>query len=166
MSNPLQIQTARFGEIQVTEDRIIRFVKPIIGFDQLERYVLLDHADDSPFKWLQALEDPNLAFVVTNPKFFGIPYEFSIPDDVVEILGVKSAEDVVVLTIVNVPENNPALMTANLLGPLVVNQNTRVGLQLVLNDTDFGTKTRLIPDEMLHAEANSGETSESASSGV
>ena len=66
------IDTVRFGEVEVEENRVIHFVEPILGFEKSLRYVILDHAEDSPFKWLQSADEPELAFVVTNPKFFGI----------------------------------------------------------------------------------------------
>ncbi len=141
------IDTSRFGPVEVSEASIISFVSPILGFEKQRRYVLLDHSENSPFKWLQAAETPELAFVVTNPKFFNIPYEFVMPDEVVEKLGVTEAEDVVVFTIVNIPNDNPTLMTANLLAPIVVNQSNMQAMQMVLNDKHFSTRTRLLPDD-------------------
>jgi flagellar assembly factor FliW len=159
------LSTSRFGEVQVAEDRIIRFLTPIFGFEQFEQYVLLDHADQSPFRWLQAVQEPDLAFVVTNPKFFGIHYEFPLSEEVADQLGITQAEDAQVLTIVNIPQDNPGKMTANLLGPLVVNLNNKIAMQIVLNDAEYSTKVRLIPDELLaqsdaEAEASSASGKE------
>lgn len=145
----INIHTARFGEVSVDESRVIRFVEPILGFNQSRRYVILDHTEDSPFKWLQSVDEPDLAFVVTNPKLFNIEYEFEISDEAVSQLELKSAEDALVLTIVNIPEGDPAKMTANLLGPVIINQTQRNAMQIVLNDSTYSTKTRLIPDELL-----------------
>lgn len=142
----IQVNTSRFGVIEVEQANILTFVAPILGFEQIHRYILLDHAENSPFKWLQAIDNPDLAFVVTNPKFFGIPYEFALADDAIEKLGIQQAEDVLVLTIVNIPNDNPAQMTANLLAPLVINQNTLQALQLVLQDSQYQTRTRLLQD--------------------
>lgn len=145
----IQITTSRFGTVTVEEKTILEFVSPILGFEHLKRYVLLDHAENSPFKWLQAVEDANLAFVVTNPKFFGIPYEFALPEDAVEKLAIETAEDVIVFTIVNIPDDNPAMMTANLLAPLVLNQNNLQAMQVILQDPQLSTRTRLLPDSVL-----------------
>jgi flagellar assembly factor FliW len=142
----IQIETSRFGTVEVDEKNIIEFVAPILGFEQLRQYVLLDHAENSPFKWLQAVGNAELAFVVTNPKFFGIPYEFTLPEDAVEKLAVAQVDDVIVLTIVNIPNDNPVLMTANLLAPLVVNQNNLNAMQVILQDPQLSTRTRLLPE--------------------
>ncbi len=149
----VKIFSTRFGEITVEDDRIIEFVGPILGFEQYSRFVILDHSEDSPFKWLQSVDEADLAFVITNPKFFGIDYEFALPNETAEILELTNADDALVVTLVNIPPNNPGLMTANLLGPLVVNQKNRKALQAILSDSKFNTKTRLIPDELLQKQS-------------
>ena len=143
------VNTARFGEVTVDESRVLHFIEPILGFEGTRRYVILDHSEDSPFKWLQSVDDPELAFVVTSPRFFGLDYEFTLSDDVVSQLQLESAEETVVLTIVNIPQEDPSRMTTNLLGPIVINQKARKAMQVVLHDTQYSTKTRLIPDELL-----------------
>jgi flagellar assembly factor FliW len=138
----------------VDEDRLINFVEPVLGFPGSKQYVILDHAEDSPFKWLQSTEEPDLAFVVTNPKLFGMDYEFMLSDEDAAQLAIEQAEDALVLTIVNIPQTDPGKMTANLLGPIVINQAARKAMQVVLSDTQFDTRTRLIPDEILQQQAS------------
>jgi len=145
----ITINTARFGEVHVSEDRVLHFVEPILGFEGSRRFVILDHAEDSPFKWLQSVDDAELAFVVTSPRFFGLDFEFTLSDEIAGQLQLESAEDTVVLTIVNIPQEDPGKMTTNLLGPIVVSQKVRKAMQVVLHDTPYSTKTRLIPDELL-----------------
>ncbi|MBY0404228.1 MAG: flagellar assembly protein FliW [Cyanobacteria bacterium] len=148
--NTNTIQTHRFGEITVDESKIIRFVSPILGFDGQLQYVLLDHSEDSPFKWLQSLEDPSLAFVVTNPLLFGLEYRFSLAEEVQRQIGLKTAEDALILTIVNIPQDDPGRMTTNLLGPIIVNQPEMKAIQIVLNESEYSTKARLISDDVLN----------------
>lgn len=140
------IETTRFGTIEVKEDRIFNFLQPILGFEHLTKYVLVDHAPDSPFKWLQSAEDPQTAFIVTNPINFGIEYEFTISEEDTDRLGLESAEDALVLTIVYIPQGAPQLMTTNLSGPIIINIKNRKGMQLVLSDSRYSTKHRLIKD--------------------
>lgn len=138
------IPTTRFGETEVDEALFLQFEEPILGFEGVREYVILDHAENSPFKWLQAATEPSLAFVITNPKLFGIDYEFFLPENIVERLGITTVEEVLVLTIVNIPADNPLEMTANLLGPIIINENKRKAMQIVLNDTQYSTRARLI----------------------
>lgn len=139
------IDTTRFGTIEVDEALILRFVTPILGFDTAQSFVILDHAENSPFKWLQAVDAPELAFVITNPTLFGIPYEVTLPPDAIERLGITCEEDVLLVTIVNIPQGDPSGMTANLLGPILINQQTRQALQVVLGEGEFSTRTPLLP---------------------
>ncbi|MEM0950912.1 MAG: flagellar assembly protein FliW [Cyanobacteria bacterium P01_H01_bin.74] len=143
----ITLETKRFGTLEIESSTIIRFKKPILGFEDLREYVLLNHADDSPFKWLQAISRPDLAFVVTNPQFFNIDYAFDIDDDTTALLDLKTADDALVLTMVNIPADAPQKMTTNLLGPLVINKTSLHAAQVVLNDERFQTKTPLISDQ-------------------
>jgi flagellar assembly factor FliW len=150
----MNITTLRFGEVSVDEERLINFVEPVLGFPGSTQYVILDHAEDSPFKWLQSTQEPDLAFVVTNPKLFGMDYEFVLSDEDAAQLALEQAEDALVLTIVNIPQADPGKMTANLLGPIVINQAARKAMQVVLNDSQYDTRTRLIPDEILQQQTS------------
>ncbi len=152
-----KISTTRFGDIEVAEDRIISFTKPILGFEGSRHFVLLDHAPDSPFKWLQSIDDAELAFVVTHPKLFGMEFEFTLSDDAVVEMEIENGEDVLVLTIVNIPQDDPTKMTANLLGPLVINQHSLIGMQIVLNESSYSTKVRLITETATPETASTGK---------
>lgn len=140
------IETTRFGQLEIEEDRIFYFMQPILGFEDLRNYVLVDHAPDSPFKWLQSTEDPDTAFIVSNPVNFGIKYEFTVPEEDTNKLELFNAEDALVLTIIFIPQGAPHLMTANLAGPIIINVNNKKAMQLVLSDTKYTTKHRLLQD--------------------
>ncbi len=150
-----KISTTRFGEVEVEENLIISFSEPILGFEGMNQFVILDHSENSPFKWFQSVESSGLAFVITNPKLFGIDYEFPLPEEIAKKLDLASADDALVVTIVNIPQGNPGLMTANLLGPIIINEKNKKALQHVLSESKFETKTRLIPDDTLASQAPS-----------
>jgi len=141
----MKIQTERFGEVSVPDDKLINFVQPILGFEDSKQYILLEHSPESPFQWLQSVQESELAFVVTNPALFSIPYEITLTDDILELLSIQTAEQTLVFNIVNVPADNPTQMTANLLAPIVINQENAKAMQVVLKDTNFAIKTLLLP---------------------
>ena len=122
----------------------MRFSIPMLGFEHATRFLLIQHKPDSPFLWLQSVDDVELAFVVTQPKWFGIPYTVTIPDNAIEALGIAQAQDVEIYTLVSIPENNPDAMTANLMGPILIHRETRLAAQVVLDNVKFGTKTPLL----------------------
>ena len=70
----MKVYTTRFGEIEIADETIIAFPNGILGFPEQTNYALINTDDNSPLKWLQSLDDPALAFVVTNPNLFKPDY--------------------------------------------------------------------------------------------
>ena len=90
----IKINTAKFGEVEVDKSAIFNFISPIIGFKELKEYTIIDYKPDSPFKWLQSMEDMELAFPVTLCSFFGIDYKFDISDEEAKKLEIESPDDI------------------------------------------------------------------------
>ena len=135
------LETSRFGTIEVDESRAITFPKGLLGFPRHKRYVLIEPGDDSYFWWLQSLEAPDLAFVVTDPSYFVSTYRVPLKADQMQELGIHTLDDAQVFVIVN---KRDGVLTGNLQGPLVVNARGRVGAQLVLSDKRFTTRVPLV----------------------
>lgn len=137
----MQVRTTRFGTIDIADDRIIVFPKGLLGFAEHRRYCLLEPAEDSCFFWLQSIDDPTLAFVVTDPSFF-VP-DFSVPIRAEQMgeLGLSKLEDAQVFVIVNKVDQT---LMGNLQGPLVVNTLTRHAEQFVLAEKRWNTRHPLI----------------------
>ncbi len=133
----MKFNTVRFGEIDIEESRIFDFVLPIIGFDSLQRYVILDPDQDSLFKWLQSLEDPGLAFPIISVAALSFDYSIDIPDNVVEDLEIKTAESILVMNITSIPHENPKGTTINLLAPLIFNIENQKAGQIVLSGSGY-----------------------------
>ena len=53
----MQINTLRFGTIEIDKSEIIIVPEGIIGFPDIKRYVILDMGKDTPFKLFQAVDD-------------------------------------------------------------------------------------------------------------
>src|SRR6185295_7181281 len=84
----IRFRTARFGEIEFAEDVIITFPDGVLGFPGDRRYLLLEHdAEGSPFKWLQSLDNPDLAFIVVDPAIVDTNYGFDLDVDLARIIG-------------------------------------------------------------------------------
>ncbi|MGE5856325.1 MAG: flagellar assembly protein FliW, partial [Syntrophaceae bacterium] len=115
----MKINTTRFGEIPVEESNVITMAWPILGFTQLERYILIVPDEKKPLSWLQSVEDGSVAFVVANPFAVKPDYEPEIPVEVALMLQSERPEDAVVLTIVTI-RKDPLKVTLNLKAPLVI----------------------------------------------
>ena len=135
------INTSRFGQIEVDDSRIISFEKGLLGFPKYRHYVLIEAGQDSYFWWLQSIEMPELAFVVTDPSLFVPTYRVPLREDQMREMGMESVDEAQVFVIVNKRDN---VLTGNLQGPLVVHVGKRTGEQLVLSDRRFTTRVPLI----------------------
>ncbi len=145
MSGKQSFETVRFGQLDVPDDKVIRLQGGLLGFASSERFALLDHAEKSPFKWLQSLDAPDLAVPVCDPKMFFPDYHIRIKRDELAMLRVKSAAELVILVILSL-HNEPAEMTANLLGPIIIHAERLIGRQVVLKDAPFSTRHPLFPE--------------------
>ncbi len=133
----MQVRTTRFGTVEIAEDRIIDFPKGLLGFAERRRFCLLQPSDDAVFFWLQSLDDPALAFVVTDPSLFVSEYSAPIRQEQMEGLCLERLDDAQVFVIVNKVGD---ALTGNLQGPLVVNTLNRTGEQLVLAEKRWTTR--------------------------
>ena len=143
-SVPATIATKNFGDIAVREDQIINFSPGLLGFSEFHRYVLIEHGHESPFLWLQCVDKPDLAFVVIDPLFVLPDYKIGPINGVQKELEVKNLQDLKVLVILTIPPGRPQDMTANLMGPLLINLTNRRGKQLVIEISLFPHKHRAL----------------------
>jgi flagellar assembly factor FliW len=127
----------KLGEIRYQEDEVITFPEGLLGFSEKQRYVFVDHRDDSPFKWLQCLDDSSLSLVVINPLLVKPDYQIEIEQEDLVLLRNSDPKQIEVWTLVSLPPEAPEESSTNLLGPLVINQQTRLGKQLVLNPNQY-----------------------------
>lgn len=137
------IDSVRFGKIQIDTSLLFDFVAPIIGYDKYTYFALIDNTPDSPFKWLQSVSDPNLAFPITLCSYFDIEYDISISKEDLELIGANSMEDIMALNIVSIPLGDPQGATANLRAPIIVNINNNKAMQVILRDTSYQIKQPL-----------------------
>lgn len=142
----MKLDTLKFGEVEVNEDLIFNFIEPILGYEHLKKYVLIDYDPDSPFKWLQSIEDKEVSFPVTIPALFGINYTFMVPEDYTQMLKLNNIEDVLTINIANIPSGHPEKSTVNLLAPIVVNINNKDAIQMILQEGDYSVREKLFKD--------------------
>lgn len=141
----IKVKTTRFNEIEVDGKDVIELPSGLIGFPELKKYVLLDHDKDSPFKWLQSLDDGAIAFVLINPLLFKPDYTVEVNEAEVSDLGLDSEEDAVISVIITMP-SDPQKMTANLKAPLVFNLKNRKGRQVILNNSEYTTRHNIMEE--------------------
>jgi len=141
----MKVITTRFGVLDIQEDQVISLVEGMLGFSEVTRFALINDELGEPFKWLQSLDDPSLAFVVVDPSRILPEYQFSVKREKVKAVEVKSVDDLTVLVIVTMAPN-VLEVTVNLQGPIIINKHNRLAVQLVLNDPQFSTRHALFTD--------------------
>ena len=137
----MEIVTSRFGTLNVDYERIITFSKGLLGFPDYTRYALIQTGEENYFFWLQAVDEPNLAFVVTDPSIFFKDYEVPIKDETQAEIELADLAHAQVFVICNKVDD---WLTGNLLGPIVVNATNRLAHQVVLTDKKWTTRQPLM----------------------
>lgn len=142
----MKIHSGRLGEIDIDPAKIITLTEGVIGFPTYKRYIMLPFMeDDAPFELFQAVDHGNLGFITVSPFLFAPDYQFDLADPDLEAIHVSSQKDVTVKVFVTIPED-PKKMTANLRGPILINEKRLLGIQIVLHDSNLSTKHRIFPD--------------------
>jgi len=135
------IDTTRFGPVEVDESRLIEIPAGLLGFSSFKTFSLLQPDENGVFFWLQSVETPDLAFVVTDPALWVPDFQATIRKEQMEELGLNETGDAQVLVIVNKREKS---LTANLQGPIVINTANRRAMQLVLAEKKWSTRHELV----------------------
>ncbi len=139
---PIELLISHNGEDQVlqVEDRdIISFPQGLVGCPEWKRFVVLEDPDEAPIGMLQCLDDLKVSFLVTDPSCVFTNYKVELPPEEARALELEEDNDGRVLCILSVKEN-PARITANLLGPIVINTRNRSARQVVLQNTRYSAR--------------------------
>ncbi len=133
-NNEVEIQT-RLGLRTVDTDKVIYFPRGLAGFEGLHEFILLQIRPEAPFLVLQSMDKPNVGLLVADPYTFMQDYKVKVGDAEQKLLRLKGAEEVAVLVTVSIPEGKPEETSLNLVGPILINHEKRVGLQIPQADS-------------------------------
>ena len=135
----MELNTRVFGKISIDEEGIISFPEGIPGFLEVKKYVILGNKENSPFQWLQSVDFPDTAFVVTDPFSIKDDYIIDINDSEVSVLNIKDTEKILTLSIVVVPAD-VTKTSINLRAPILINTENKLGKQVMLNNDSYSVK--------------------------
>ncbi|WHY33790.1 flagellar assembly protein FliW [Cytobacillus firmus] len=138
----MKIQTKFHGEQEINKDDIIQFPSGIPGFLEEKEFYILPFEGTDLFV-LQSVKTTEVAFIVTDPFVLFPQYEFDLPEEALEKLEIQSNKDVATFAILTVREPFQET-TANLQAPLVINQTKKLGKQIILNQTTYQTKHKIM----------------------
>ncbi|MEJ2025499.1 MAG: flagellar assembly protein FliW [Deltaproteobacteria bacterium] len=137
----MKLQTRDFGQIDIEEEKVIVMPFGMPGFPDAKRFVILDRKEIRPFLWYQCVDDPELAFVIINPNLFKPDYVVDLKAALREMSWKNQGEeDLAVYAIVNASEGVPEKITANLIGPIVINTRKKEATQMVISGSPYSHK--------------------------
>ncbi|NUL81590.1 MAG: flagellar assembly protein FliW [Armatimonadetes bacterium] len=142
----MELSTTRFGTIEIDENEIYTFRDGLYGLRFLKKFVIVQTAENSPFRWLQSVEEPGFALLLTDPWEYVSDYEAILSDIDVKALGLTEETPRWVYVTVTIPPGQPQAMTANLLAPLIFNCDTRQARQIAMEDSNYHTKHALLTE--------------------
>ena len=130
-AEPIEPETA-----PKASSNLVQLPLGLLGFEQMKNYALLADPAEKPFAWLKAVDEKPLSFVVIDPFVVLPDYKPEIPPADVSFLGIKEANDALLLGIVTIHGPNHATM--NLKGPVVINRHSHIGKQVIIaNAVDY-----------------------------
>ncbi|MDH4318050.1 MAG: flagellar assembly protein FliW [Desulfobulbaceae bacterium] len=131
----------RFGEIEYSKENSLHFPQGLVGFENLHDFVVMPNEKNGPLFWIQSVEDPEIAFVLTDPTNFFLDYKV-VPNEMeMETLNIKDAEDCHALSVVTVPESKE--ISLNLAAPIIFAPGTNRAIQVILENTQYQIRTPL-----------------------
>ncbi|SMB22823.1 Flagellar assembly factor FliW [Sterolibacterium denitrificans] len=139
----MNIESPRFGTLQIEPGKIIDFPHGLAGFEDNRRFSLFHPEEQTPqskYFILQSLDDPEIAFQITDPARLGFSYEIELNDEESALLKLTDPGEIAVAVIVwrdaEVDANPQGTLRASLKAPLLINTRERLGLQHVFTRLD------------------------------
>lgn len=138
----MKINTRIFGEIEITDDKIITFENGIIGFPEMKHFTLLhdeEKGNQAGIRFLQSVEEPEFAMPVMDPYSVKTDYVLRVDDNLLASLGELTEDNALVLVTATIP-SDLTKMSVNLQGPFVINVDERKACQVILDTADYPVK--------------------------
>lgn len=138
----MKINTRLFGEIEVSEEKIITFPGGIIGFPEMTKFTLIydeEQGTGAGIRWLQSLDEPAFAMPVMDPLAVKEDYNPDVEDELLSNIGTVTGENLLVLVTVTVPADLTK-MSVNLQGPIIINVDERKACQVIVDSEQYPVK--------------------------
>lgn len=125
-----KVIVTRLGEREVDMDKVIHFPRGLVGFEHLHDFALLQIREGAALLVLQSVDEPGFGLLVADPFDFISDYSLHVGEAEQRLLQAEDATDLTVLVSVGIPPGKPEETTLNLAGPIFINHNARLGLQI------------------------------------
>ncbi len=131
----------RFGEVEYDPENLLIFPAGLIGFPTLHSFIVMPNKKQGPLFWIQSVDDPDIAFVLTDPTNFFPDYVVTPDNAERNSLQINNDEQYYILTVVTVPPDQK--ITLNLIAPILFAPGTNRAIQVILENTEYQSRTPL-----------------------
>ena len=135
----MKIETKFLGAVEIDEQQVIEFKQGIPGFEDSHRYVILKHKGESPFFLMQSIDTIELALVLIELEQVVPGYEIDLNEEDSHDLKLTKPDDSVTFAVVVIP-SDAAKATVNLVAPIVVNNQARLGKQIIVDHPQYSMR--------------------------
>lgn len=133
--------TTRFGDVEYDPANLLHFPEGLIGLTDLHDFIVMPNAKEGPLFWIQSVDDPAIAFVLTDPTSFFPEYRVLPDQNERQRLEIAEQDDCYVLSVVTVSPQQQ--ITLNLAAPLLFAPASNRALQVILESPQYQSRTPL-----------------------
>ena len=141
----MQIETIRFGNVEIDESKLITFDDGIPGLEVFKRYALLQFEESYPIIWLQSVDEGGICLPVLDTFAVLTGYVFDIDDEDVSALELGGPEELHVVSVLVIPDDIQR-MTVNLAAPIIINTVKGKAKQILLSGSDYNVRAPVFHD--------------------
>ena len=139
----MQIETTRFGTLDIDAQKVIGFPQGLIGFPEEKSFVMINHRGVESLAWLQSTRTPAIALPVVGVQAFAPTYPDVSLEEAAKDAGLEgSPDDMAALAVLCATEGAP--VTVNLVAPIIIDAASWRGAQVILEGTKFSTRESFV----------------------
>ncbi len=132
---------SRVGEIEYQPENLLHVPEGLIGFESLHDFIVMPNQKEGPLFWIQSIEDPQAAFILTDPSDFFPAYGIAPDQQERQKLGLDKDDPCFALAVVSV--NPERQITLNLAAPILFAPSSNRAMQVILEGTKYQSRTPL-----------------------
>jgi flagellar assembly factor FliW len=132
----MKIDIERLGlkNVRIDPETLFSFPDGIAGFEDCKRFKVFHEEGKATVFWLQSVDDTDVMFPIVAPESLDIEYQIELSDADCALIDLQDAKDVAVVVIVYRDEAEGGKIGANTRSPVILNLNSRKGMQKVLQN--------------------------------
>jgi len=127
----MQIQSTRFGQLEISHSDLIFMPHGLIGFEEYRHWVLLASKESEELAWLQSVALSHVALPMISPRRFVPNYRLQVQRRDLDLLQMHAKDQVYVLASLSKQGNH---WTTNLKSPVIMNSTRRLAVQVIVID--------------------------------